>query len=53
MAVRHATAQSAGAERFAPQVSAIVSSMYPELDAIYKDIHSHPELGFEEVRTAA
>ena len=23
-----------------------------ELDRIYKDIHSHPELGFEEIRTS-
>jgi hippurate hydrolase len=27
--------------------------MYPHLETIYRDIHSHPELGFEEVRTAA
>ncbi len=26
---------------------------YPDLDALYKDIHRHPELGFQEVRTAA
>ena len=26
---------------------------YPHLDALYKDIHSHPELGFQETRTAA
>ena len=26
---------------------------YPHLDALYKDIHSHPELGFQEERTAA
>lgn len=25
---------------------------YPALDALYKDIHSHPELGFQEVETA-
>ncbi len=25
---------------------------YPELDALYKDIHTHPELGFQEVETA-
>ncbi|WP_158912602.1 amidohydrolase [Caulobacter sp. S45] len=25
---------------------------YPHLDALYKDIHKHPELGFLEVRTA-
>lgn len=26
---------------------------YPRLDALYKDLHAHPELGFQEVRTAA
>jgi hippurate hydrolase len=25
----------------------------PHLDALYKDVHTHPELSFEEVRTAA
>jgi hippurate hydrolase len=26
---------------------------YPALDALYRDLHSHPELGFHETRTAA
>ena len=26
---------------------------YPQLEALYKDIHEHPELGFQEHRTAA
>ena len=26
---------------------------YPQLDHLYKDIHQHPELGFQETRTAA
>jgi amidohydrolase len=26
---------------------------YPNLDALYKDIHAHPEIAFQEVRTAA
>jgi len=26
---------------------------YPRLDALYRDIHAHPELGFHETRTAA
>src|SRR4051812_6868607 len=26
---------------------------YPRLDALYKDLHQHPELGFQEVQTAA
>ena len=25
---------------------------YPQLDALYKDLHQHPELGFHEVETA-
>lgn len=25
---------------------------YPQLDALYKDIHAHPELGYQEVETA-
>src|SRR6195256_6234179 len=28
-------------------------SDYPKLDALYKDIHAHPELAFQEVKTAA
>lgn len=26
---------------------------YPRLDALYKDLHAHPELAFQEVKTAA
>jgi amidohydrolase len=26
---------------------------YPKLDALYKDIHAHPEIAFQEVKTAA
>src|SRR5262249_37209705 len=26
---------------------------YPKLDALYKDIHAHPELAFQEEKTAA
>src|SRR5579862_9807035 len=26
---------------------------YPKLDALYKDIHAHPEVAFQEVKTAA
>jgi hippurate hydrolase len=28
-------------------------AQYPHIEAIYKDIHSHPELGFQETRTSA
>jgi amidohydrolase len=36
--------------------STVASSLerdYPALDALYKDIHAHPELAFQEVKTAA
>jgi hippurate hydrolase len=35
------------------QIKSLVDGMYPQLDAIYEDIHAHPELGFQETRTAA
>ena len=34
-------------------ISSSVASNYPALDALYKDIHAHPELAFQEVKTAA
>lgn len=33
--------------------NARLDQSYSKLDALYKDIHAHPELGFQEVRTAA
>jgi amidohydrolase len=45
--------QAQGVDRLAPEVAELVKGMYPNLETIYRDIHSHPELGFEEVRTAA
>jgi len=30
-----------------------VEADYPKLDVLYKEIHAHPELAFEEVKTAA
>jgi hippurate hydrolase len=30
-----------------------LDAQYPRIDALYKDIHAHPELGFQEQRTAA
>ncbi|MFP3481161.1 amidohydrolase, partial [Burkholderia sp. SIMBA_057] len=29
-----------------------IESLLPELEAIYKDLHEHPELSMQEVRTA-
>src|ERR1700755_1476552 len=36
-----------------PAIEAAVESDYPKLDALYKDIHAHPEIAFQEVKTAA
>lgn len=30
-----------------------VDAVYPDVEALYKDLHANPELAFEEVRTAA
>lgn len=30
-----------------------IESNYPKLDALYKDIHAHPEIAFQEEKTAA
>jgi hippurate hydrolase len=35
------------------ELSAKVQQMLPELEALYKDIHAHPELSMQEKRTAA
>jgi amidohydrolase len=29
-----------------------IDGMYPWLDTVYKDLHAHPEIAFQEVRTA-
>jgi amidohydrolase len=34
-------------------IEASVENEYPKLDAFYKDIHAHPEIAFQEVKTAA
>lgn len=33
-------------------VLAPIAEVAPDLEAIFKDLHAHPELGFEEVRTS-
>lgn len=37
----------------AQDAGAIINGIYPQLDAIYKDLHAHPEIAFQEERTAA
>ena len=35
-----------------PQIAGKVDAMYPWLDGVYRDLHAHPEIAFQEVRTA-
>ena len=35
------------------KIETSVESEYPKLDALYKDIHAHPEIAFQEEKTAA
>lgn len=35
------------------RIDRILDRNYAQLDALYRDLHQHPELGFHEVRTAA
>jgi len=51
------TASAPGAPLDVPSTKAavdrILDKTYPHLEALYKDIHAHPELGFQENATAA
>jgi len=50
-----AGAQTAAIDPLATKqaIDAQLASSYPDLDSLYKDLHAHPELGFQETRTAA
>src|SRR5579859_6202400 len=48
----HAAAKPDVAKQKA-EIDAGLDKAYPHLDALYKDIHEHPELGFQETATAA
>jgi amidohydrolase len=39
--------------RLKTAIEASVEADYPKLDALYKEIHAHPEIAFEEVKTAS
>ena len=39
--------------RLKTAIAASIEADYPKLDALYKEIHAHPELVFQEVKTAA
>jgi len=46
-------AQAQNAAAINGQITGQINAMYPQLDAIYKDLHAHPEIAFQEVQTAA
>ncbi len=48
-----ATDNGIGVAQRKPAVEAMVNADYPLLDTLYKDLHAHPELAFQETRTAA
>jgi len=52
MAVLASRALAAGSPRDAGQVVPELTTIQPEIEALYRDLHQHPELSFHEVRTA-
>ncbi|CAN5534917.1 M20 family metallopeptidase [soil metagenome] len=49
----YAAAPAAPATPAAAAIEASIRHDWPALDALYKDLHANPELGFQERRTAA
>ena len=43
----------AASEPAKAQMASVVDGMYPSLETLYKDLHAHPEIAFQEVKTAA
>src|SRR5262245_13722554 len=41
------------AAKLKQSIEASFESEYPKLDALYKDLHAHPEIAFQEEKTAA
>ena len=48
-----ATAGAFDAGAAKARIDALLDRDYPGLEAVYKDIHAHPELAFQETRSAA
>jgi hippurate hydrolase len=42
-----------GDARWSTPTQAEIDSIFPDIDALYVDLHRNPELGFQETRTAA
>jgi len=53
LATGHAPALAAATPGPGVQPYVAPSALEPALEALYKDLHQHPELGFQEVRTSA
>ncbi len=53
MTVAAGPVQAQSTTDLGPEIGQRANTMYPQLKTLYEDIHSHPELGFEETRTAA
>src|SRR5690606_1416371 len=41
------------APRWTTPSAAEIDAIYPDMAALYRDLHQHPELAFQETRTAA
>ena len=53
LAISLATALRAASPDLRASVAAKVAAEYPALEAIYRNLHAHPELSFKEEKTAA
>lgn len=53
LAAAPATAATLDVQAAKAQVAQTLNGDYAQLDALYRDLHAHPELGFQETRTAA
>ena len=42
-----------GATRWTTPTPAEIDAIFPDIDALYVDLHRTPELGFQEIQTAA
>ncbi len=53
LATTAGNACAADAKSTGEEVQQLLDQSYPRLEALYKDLHQHPELGFQETRSAA
>src|SRR3954470_23506785 len=53
LALLPGAAQAADMAGTRAAIARSLDAQYSRLDALYKDVHQHPELGFQEQRTAA